>query len=82
MTHPPTSTETRDETGVGPERGSNSGTPRWVKVFGITALVVIVLVVVVALTGLGGDHGPGRHASVGGDAPDPHPRPTSPRTAS
>lgn len=36
------------------------GTPRWVKVFGIVALVVVVTVVVVLLIGPGG-HGPSRH---------------------
>jgi ABC-type transporter Mla subunit MlaD len=37
-------------------------TPRWVKVFAIIALVVVVLFVVLLLTGRGGEHGPGRHA--------------------
>jgi hypothetical protein len=37
------------------------GTPRWVKVFGIIALV-LVLFVILMLTGVfGGEHGPGRH---------------------
>jgi hypothetical protein len=31
--------------------------PRWVKVFGIIAVVVVVLVIVALLSG----HGPGRH---------------------
>jgi hypothetical protein len=38
------------------------GTPRWVKVFGIIALVVLVLIVVLLIAGRGG-HGPGRHAA-------------------
>lgn len=33
------------------------GVPRWVKVFGVIAVVVVVLVVVMLLSG----HGPGRH---------------------
>jgi hypothetical protein len=41
------------------------GTPRWVKVLGIAALVVILLVLVVMLA-VGGQHGPGRHPP-GGD---------------
>jgi hypothetical protein len=49
-----------------------NGTPRWVKVFGIVALIVIVLVVVMLVTGRGG-HGPGRHTLFG----DPG-RPTAP----
>ena len=37
------------------------GAPRWVKVFGIIALVVVLLFVALLFTrGLGG-HGPGRH---------------------
>jgi hypothetical protein len=37
------------------------GTPRWVKVFGIVAIVLVVLVAIMLLSG----HGPGRHASSG-----------------
>lgn len=37
-----------------------AGTPRWVKVFGIIALVVLVLLVVMIIAGRG-NHGPGRH---------------------
>lgn len=48
-----------------PGRGSRPATPRWVKVFGIVALIVVVLVVVMLVVG-GGNHGPGRH--TGGDA--------------
>jgi hypothetical protein len=40
-----------------------TGTPRWVKVFGVIALVLILLVVVMLV--IGGNHGPGRHASSG-----------------
>ena len=43
-----------------PDPESTTGTPRWVKVFGVIALVVVVLFVVVLLVG-GGEHGPGRH---------------------
>jgi hypothetical protein len=42
------------------------GTPRWVKVFGIALLVLILLVVVIMATGVGGRHGPGRHLPAGG----------------
>jgi hypothetical protein len=41
------------------------GTPRWVKVIAAVVIVVVLLAVVAVLTGLGGDHGPGRHASAG-----------------
>ena len=40
-------------------RPSYPGTPRWVKVSGIIAIVLVVLVVIMLLTG----HGPGRHTS-------------------
>jgi hypothetical protein len=40
-----------------------AGTPRWVKVFGIIALVVVVLVVVLLV--IGGGHGPSRHTFEG-----------------
>jgi hypothetical protein len=39
-------------------------TPRWVKVFGIVALALVVLVVVMLIAERGG-HGPGRHGSRG-----------------
>ena len=60
-----------DDAGVGPDRESITRTPRWVKVFGIIALVLVVLFAVLLLTGRGGNHGPGRHSSggVGGHTP-------------
>ncbi len=36
------------------------GTPRWVKVFGIIVIVVVLLVFAGMFIG-GGEHGPGRH---------------------
>ena len=48
------------------------GTPRWVKVFGIVAIVLALLFVVMVFTDLGGRHGPGRHLPSGdarGDMP-------------
>jgi len=39
------------------------GTPRWVKVFGIIVIVLVLLVV--AMMFIGGEHGPGRHAPSG-----------------
>jgi hypothetical protein len=48
------------DTGAGRERESTNGTPRWVKVFGIIALVVVLLFVILMFAG-GGRHGPGRH---------------------
>ena len=42
------------------------GAPRWVKVVGIIALVVALLVVVMVLIGGTGGHGPQRHSGTGG----------------
>jgi hypothetical protein len=68
MAGPPPYPDPNGDTGVGPHRGSTSGTPRWVKVFGIVALVVILLIVIMLLTG--GNHGPGRHTGgLGGRTP-------------
>ncbi|HYF95859.1 MAG TPA: hypothetical protein VD969_26880 [Symbiobacteriaceae bacterium] len=44
-----------------PDRPSNTGTPRWVKIFGIILIVLALLFVIMRLTGVGGEHGPGRH---------------------
>lgn len=38
---------------------ASPGTPRWVKLFGIIALILVLLVAVMLLSG--GEHGPGRH---------------------
>jgi hypothetical protein len=38
-----------------------AGMPRWVKISGVIALVVIILLAVMLFAGRGG-HGPGRHA--------------------
>ena len=48
-----------DESGEPKRELSSAGTPRWVKVFGIIAIVLVVLVVIALLAG--GEHGPGRH---------------------
>jgi len=47
-----------DDTGVEPDRGPTTGTPRWVKVFGIIGLVLLLLFVTALLIG---GHGPDRH---------------------
>jgi hypothetical protein len=49
-----------------PNSSSDTGsTPRWVKVFGIIVIVLVLLFVVLKVTGLGGRHGPGRHTPSG-----------------
>lgn len=60
--------DTGDDTGAVPDRGWTR-TPRWVKVSGIVAAVLVLLFVVMMFTG-GGGHGPGRHTQPG-DAPSP-----------
>lgn len=42
---------------------SHPGVPRWVKVFGIIVIVVVLLAVAVMF--VGGEHGPGRHTPSG-----------------
>ncbi|TIS69601.1 MAG: hypothetical protein E5W92_01515 [Mesorhizobium sp.] len=37
------------------------GAPRWVKVTGSIAIVLVLLIIAVVFTGVGGPHGPGRH---------------------
>ena len=44
------------------------GPPRWVKVFGALAMLVLLLFIVLLVTGRGGEHGPGRHGLSGGSS--------------
>ncbi|UUZ65483.1 hypothetical protein LP417_13845 [Polaromonas sp. P1-6] len=46
------------DTGVGSPFDSTTSTPRWVKVFGVIVVVLVVLAVIMMLTG---GHGPGAH---------------------
>lgn len=74
MAQPPVDPDAGDETRVEPDRGSTTGTPRWVKVFGAIALVVVALVVILLVFG-GGGHGPGRHtagSSTTSETPESH----------
>ena len=57
-----------------PDRGQESNNmpgqerprmPRWVKVFALIALAVLLVFVVVVL--VGGEHGPGMHSSASGN---------------
>ena len=47
--------------GAEPDGEATTGAPRWVKVFGIIALVLVLLVGILLLAGGPGGHGPGRH---------------------
>jgi hypothetical protein len=54
------------------------GVPRWVKVILVVVVVVVLLAAVAVLSGLGEEHGPGRHTSteaVPAAVPAPIPRP-------
>ncbi len=43
------------------EPGETEGMPGWVKVFVIIAMALALIFVAAKVTGIGGDHGPGRH---------------------
>jgi len=51
------------EPAAGPDGGPTGDTPRWVKVSGIIALAVLLLLIVLLFAG--GNHGPDRHRSSG-----------------
>lgn len=57
MAHPTSHDDTGDIANAGPDRGSTYRTPRWVKVFGIALLVLILLIAIMHASG----HSPGRH---------------------
>jgi len=60
------------DAGVEPDCGTATSTPRWVKVFGIIAIVLVLLFVGLQFLGVGGSHGPGRHTpsgDAGGQSP-------------
>ena len=40
-------------------------TPRWVKILGIVALVLVLVFGILHLAGIGGNHGPGQHMPSG-----------------
>ena len=63
---PHSDSDTGEDIGVGPDRGSPPSTPRWVKVSGIIGIVLVLLVATMMCTGIGGEHGPGRHLPTGG----------------
>ena len=66
MDDPSPTAETARESGGGDCR-TPPGAPRWVKVFGIVAAVVVLLFLILLLAG--NDHGPGRH--LGGEEKRP-----------
>jgi hypothetical protein len=71
MADPPPYPDSSGDTGDEPDRESTTGTPRWVKVFGIVVIVLVLGFVIMKLTGVGGEHGPGRHTPSGGGGDTP-----------
>ena len=67
MADPPVYADSNSDTG-----DVTGSTPRWVKVFGIIVILLVLLFVVLQLTGVAGRHGPGggRH-TLSGDAGTP-----------
>ncbi|MGI9167341.1 MAG: hypothetical protein ACR2G5_13350 [Pyrinomonadaceae bacterium] len=59
----------RNDDRVTSEVGLNTGTPRWVKVFGTILILVILLFVIMLFTP--GPHGPGRHLRPGSGGQPP-----------
>ena len=53
-----------DQTGSSSDRSGPPRTPRWVIIFGLLALIAVVVVGIMLLSG--GEHGPGRHMRGGG----------------
>ena len=66
MTDPTSHPETREDTQAGPDGGSLTGMPGWVKISLIIVAALVALFVVLRITGVGGEHGPGRHIGPGG----------------
>jgi hypothetical protein len=70
MADPPPYPDSNGDTLDEPDHRSTTGTPRWVKVFWIVGLILILLFVVMMFAG-GGGHGPGRHTPSGDGAAGP-----------
>jgi len=58
--YPDANSDIGDDTEVGVDRELTAGTPRWVKVFALIGIVLVLLFVILQFTG-GGDHSPRRH---------------------
>lgn len=62
---PNSNSDNGDDTGVRPTEDRPPNTPRWVKVVGIIVIALVLLFVIMRFTGIGGEHGPGRHMPGG-----------------
>lgn len=77
----PTRSSATDETRPGRGRTPPPGMPRWLKLTAFTVGALLLIGLVVMLTGLGGEHGPGRHTGSTGAPPvDPAPAQVVPGT--
>jgi hypothetical protein len=62
-----TLSDSEQELGGVPQGRGAGRTPGWVKVLGLIAIALVLLVIIGQLTGLMGRHGPGRHFHFGSD---------------
>lgn len=65
--------ESKNDTSMNSPEDRPPNTPRWVKVCGIIA-IVLVLLFVIKIFIIGGEHGPGRHMSGGEPIEQEEPR--------
>ncbi|MFI9550831.1 hypothetical protein [Nonomuraea endophytica] len=49
--------------------------PKWVKISGIVAAILLLAFLIAQVLGVGGEHGPGRHAAPAHTATSADPRP-------
>jgi len=67
MADPTPYPDTREDARTGSDDGAPpTGMPRWVKVSLIIVAALVLAFVILRLTGVGGEHGPGRHMGPGG----------------
>jgi hypothetical protein len=59
-----TDLKSKEDAGMGSSSRPGAGTPRWVKVFGIILVILVLLFIVTLL--IGGGHGPARHTASAG----------------
>lgn len=60
MADPPANPSSREQSDGASDRESAPGTPRWVKIFAVVALVVVAVFIILLLTG----HGPAQHGQM------------------
>lgn len=65
MTDASNSPDPNGDGGAEPEGRSSYSTPRWVKIAGIIALILVLVVALALITGVAGPHGPRRHNPAG-----------------